>query len=53
MKYALLLVAMLAGCAASPQGCVIAHSPSVKIDGVVITPSRTTEVCAAYVEVKQ
>lgn len=52
MRYAfLLLAALVAGCATSPQGCVVAHGASVKIDGVVVVPSRTTEVCAAYIEV--
>lgn len=48
---AVLAAPLLAGCANTPQGCIVAHSPSVKVDGAVLIASRTTEVCAAYVEV--
>ena len=46
----------LASCAAGPQSCITAHSPSITVtaeSGAVIThlPAQTTRVCPAYVTV--
>lgn len=46
----------LASCAAGPQPCIVAHSPSITVtaeSGAVIShlPSQTTRVCPAYVTV--
>lgn len=51
MRYLLTLCVALAGCAAGPQPCIVAHSPSVTINGVETLPSQTTRVCPAYVTV--